>query len=241
MAATVNRLEIVERRLAAAHGTPRLGNPLDPVDDLVYIVLARASKESAYQSAFAALKRHFCNWDSLLIVPRSEVEGQIRHAGLAEKKTETIYEALSLLSRQFGGCTLEPARGWSTRAITQMLCSIPGIQTKTAFCILMYSMDRPVFPVDAHVARVFRRMDLLRPEGPALARLSARRMQFVLPQWIPPHLCYGLHVNLVAHGRSICRAKNPRCEHCVVADFCSIKAGSGLEHVDDSYQETGRG
>ncbi len=52
-------LREVARILAVLHGTPRLGNKSDPVDELVYIILSRKTREEAYQQAFDALKHAF--------------------------------------------------------------------------------------------------------------------------------------------------------------------------------------
>ncbi|MGE5265424.1 MAG: hypothetical protein ACM3S0_18750 [Acidobacteriota bacterium] len=37
---------------------------------------------------------------------------------------------------------------------------------------------------------------------------------------MPPELYYPLHLNLIAHGRAICKAGRPRCEVCPLTDLC---------------------
>ena len=59
-------LREIARILTVLHGTPRLGNKDDPVDELVYIILARKTREGAYQDAFSRLKRAFPSWERLL-------------------------------------------------------------------------------------------------------------------------------------------------------------------------------
>jgi len=46
----ITYLREVARLLSLLHGTPRLGNKNDPVDELVYIILSRKTREEAYQA-----------------------------------------------------------------------------------------------------------------------------------------------------------------------------------------------
>ena len=73
-------LREVARVTAAIHGTPRLGNQNDPVDELVYIILARKTREDAYQAAYTALKARFASWDELLDAPRDVVTTLVHSA-----------------------------------------------------------------------------------------------------------------------------------------------------------------
>src|SRR5262249_25439057 len=70
--AGISFLREIARILAILHGTPDLGNKQDPTDELVYILLARHTREGAYQQAYEALKRRFATWDELLDAPREE-------------------------------------------------------------------------------------------------------------------------------------------------------------------------
>ena len=78
-------LREMARILAAVHGTPRLGNKEDPVDELVYIILARKTREDAYQQTFDALKSAVRpTWDDLLLdAPRRVVERLVHSGGLS--------------------------------------------------------------------------------------------------------------------------------------------------------------
>jgi DNA (cytosine-5)-methyltransferase 1 len=214
-------LREVARILAAVHGTPRLGNKEDPVDELVYIILARKTREDAYQAAFASLKKNFANWDDLLDAPREVVTALVHSGGLSGKKTTSLYGALEKLRETFGSCTLEPARQWSDEELERFLCSLPEISRKSAYCIMMYSLGRKVFPVDTHVGRTLTRLGPYRALGLSLAGLDHKKLQAELTGLVPPNLRYSLHVNLVAHGREVCRAVRPLCERCEVRNLCA--------------------
>ena len=53
----ISHLREVARILAVLYGTPDLGNKPDPTDELVYIILARKTREGAYQQGFNALRQ----------------------------------------------------------------------------------------------------------------------------------------------------------------------------------------
>ncbi len=207
--AGISFLREVARILSVLYGNPDLGNKHDPVDELVYIILSRKTFEDAYQNGFELLKARFSSWDDLLDAPRKEVESLIRSGGLSEKKTTSLYGAPGKLWDTFGHCTLEPARVWDDDKLEEFLCSLPEIQRKSAYCIMLYAFGRTVFPADTHVGRILARLGPYRDVGLELDGLDHKQLQKTLADLIPPNLRYSLHVNLVAHGRDVCRAIKP--------------------------------
>jgi DNA (cytosine-5)-methyltransferase 1 len=216
----ISFLRELARMMAILHGTPDLENKGDAVDELVYIILSRKTREEAYQLAFASLKARFRSWDDLLDTERDEVEELLRPSGLGGKKTVSIFGALGKLKERFGTCTLEPARSWSDEELESFLCSLPELHRKSAYCIMMYAFGRAVFPVDTHVGRTLARLGPYRELGLELRGLDHKQLQMVLADLIPPVLRYSLHVNLVMHGRDVCRAVKPLCGECHVRSFC---------------------
>ena len=77
---------------------------------------------------------------------------------------------------------------------------------------MMYSFGRKVFPADTHVGRVLTRIGPYRELGLSLDGLDHKKLQRELAELMPPNLRYSLHVNLVEHGRAVCRSPKPLCE-----------------------------
>lgn len=216
----ISHLREVARILAVLYGSPDLGNKQDPTDELVYILLARHTREGAYQRTFEALKQRFPTWDELLDTPREEVERLVYSGGLSGKKTLALYAALARLRETFGSCTLEPARDWSDEKLEAFLCELPEIQRKSAYCVMMYSFGRAVFPADTHVGRVLGRIGPYRDLGLSLDGLDHKKLQKELADLVPPNLRYSLHVNLIEHGRAVCKSPRPLCDRCELRNFC---------------------
>lgn len=230
----IAHLREVARVLEVLHGTPRLGNHDDPVDELVYIILSRKTREAAYQSAYDALKSAFPDWDTLLAARSSKVTRLIHSGGLSDKKTESITAALTALVERFGSCTMEPARDWSDEELCGFLCSLPELSLKSAYCIMLYSFGREVFPSDTHVGRILSRVGIYRELGLDLEGLDHKKLQKILTDLIPPNLRYSLHVNLVAHGRTTCTAGKPRCDECAIRKFCAYYRKQEVARVEAS-------
>jgi endonuclease III len=168
----ISHLREVSRILAILYGSPDLGNKPDPTDELVYIILSRKTREGAYQQGFDSLKKRFRTWDDLLDAPRSEIEKLVFSGGLLGKKITSLYGALGKLRETFGSCTLEPARDWPDEKLEAFLCELPEIQRKSAYCVMMYSFGRQVFPADTHVGRVLSRIGPYRELGLSLDGLD---------------------------------------------------------------------
>ena len=215
-----SELLTVTSLLSSTYGTPDLGNKQDPIDELVYIILSRRTREGAYQAAFDALKQRYATWEGLAAAPAGEIESAISFSGLGRRKARSLKLALGALIERFGECTLEPTREWDDAAVRELLCTLPEIGAKSAACVMMCSLDRPAFPVDAHVGRVLERLGLFRRVAIDLEGRDHKVKQRLLWDAVPPSLRYPLHVNMLVHGRLVCLPHRPRCGVCVIAQHC---------------------
>jgi endonuclease-3 len=77
-------------------------------------------------------------------------------------------------------------------------------------------LDKPAFPVDTHINRVTKRLGLIGE------KVTVEKAHELLEQILPEEIYYPFHLNVIAHGREVCKARNPRCEICVLQDICSM-------------------
>jgi len=99
------------------------------------------------------------------------------------------------------------------------LVTLPGVGRKTANVLRSVGMDLPGLPVDTHVGRLSRRLDLTKETDPVKAELALNAM-------VPARERGVFSLRLILHGRAVCLARRPRCAECVLADFCP-SAGTG--------------
>ena len=196
------------------HGSPRHGNPKDPLDCLVYVMLSRKTPIPTAGKLFRKLKRKFPTWGEMAATDVDAVRGAIRGGGLEATRAKHLHGVVETLRTEFGSASLNRLRKWSNQRCLDFLTRLPGVGKKSALCVMMYGLNRKVFPADAHCIRILTRLGVL-PEG-----LEHRPAQVQLLKKVPREYAYRLHVNLVAHGQSICTARNPRCGSCAVRQFC---------------------
>jgi endonuclease III len=90
--------------------------------------------------------------------------------------------------------------------------------------VMIFTWDRPEIPVDTHVKRVGTRLGLFRP-GASFDEAHDEIMKMV-----DPEDAYEFHINLIRHGRAICKAQRPRCDGCPLLRMCpfgrALRAGT---------------
>jgi endonuclease-3 len=204
----------VYQKLETAYGNPQWREHLSPVDELISTILSQSTSDTNRDRAFNALKKHYPDWEILLDAPVEEIIDTIRSAGLANQKGPRIQGALQYIKERRGKLTLDfladlpvdEARAWLTK--------IHGVGIKTASIVLLFSFDKPVFPVDTHVHRISRRLGLIGP------KVSAEKAHAILEELGDPQTFYAMHLNFIQHGRQICLARNPHCERCRLQEGC---------------------
>jgi endonuclease III len=213
-ASELARLKRVARLLSKTYHEPRLGNKDDSLDELIYIILSGKTAEGSFSRTYRALHSAFPNWFTILKTRRGAVARIIKRGGLSMKKEGQIRGLLSNLERSGVRNLRRALEPLSDRDAERLLTALPGVGLKTARCVLMYSLSRHVFPVDANVNRVLSRL------GFAAGRRLTDDEHNEIQSRIPPRLRYSLHVNLVAHGRAVCRPVRPACDRCRVEPVC---------------------
>lgn len=183
-------------RLQAAYGSPRLGNPRAPLDDLVFIIASNRTGAAAAQQVYKALRQRFPQWEGLATVSGVKLAKILAPVGLANKRARHLIGIAKRLKTDFGHVTLKPLAPLPDIQIENYLISLPGVSEKVAKCVLLYGFDRPVLPVDVHVHRVTRRLGWHNHS-------RADQSHDTLESIVPKALRYGFHTNAIAHGRAI--------------------------------------
>ena len=178
-------------------------------------VLSQHTSDVNTARAFASLKERFATWEEVASARTADVEEAIRPGGLAAQKAPRIQAILDEIEGREGSIDLSRLGDLSDDELEEYLCSLPGVGPKTAACVLVFSMGRDAFPIDTHVHRVTQRLGWIPPNA------SADAAHRVLKRAVPAELRYELHVQLIAHGRTICKARVPFCSECVLLDLCA--------------------
>ncbi|MCX6674312.1 MAG: endonuclease III [Methanothrix sp.] len=186
----------------------------NPVDLLVMTILSQNTSDTNSLRAFAHLKSAFCDYEETLAAPVEAVADSIRPGGLAEIKARRIKEALSRIKQDAGAISLSFLADMEKDEAMAYLLSLPGVGPKTASVVLLFAFSMPFLPVDTHVYRVSRRLGLLSED------VRPEKAQPILERIVPVEKYHSLHLNLITHGRLICRTRGPKHEECALRNCC---------------------
>jgi endonuclease-3 len=103
----------------------------------------------------------------------------------------------------------------SDNEILGELTSINGIGVKTASCVLLFSLDRNICPVDTHVHRTLNRIGIVKTKTPDKTFDQIKNQ-------LPDGIAHQFHTNLIKLGREICKPANPSCSICPVLKECKF-------------------
>lgn len=207
-------MKALHRRLRAAQGDWSPGERLDPLDELIAVLLSQHTSDVNSARAFRTLKSRYPSWEQVADAPVDDIADAIRRGGIANLKARRIKQVLEEIERSEGRLDLSRLRHLSDPDARAFLLALPGVGPKSAACVLQFSLGRPAFPVDTHVHRVARRLGLVGE------RVSAEAAAAALEPRIPPEIRHEFHVQLIRHGREICKPHVPRCSECALFDLC---------------------
>jgi len=205
----------VTRALIAKFGRQTLGNKRNPFDELLFIILSSKTPPDRYKMTYRALKDKYPSADQLAHAKPTTIARVIENGGLAEKKAHQISAITRRLAKEFGRVTLRPLVRMNDQQAEAFLDTLPGIGKKMARCVLMYSLDRPVFPVDVHCFRISLRLGWIFPKITLTDRVADE-----LQAGIPPNLRRDLHVGMILLGREYCQAEKMYCSQCPLLKYC---------------------
>jgi endonuclease III len=209
------RVRAIRDRLRAMYGSKEPRPHGHPIHELVLTVLSQNTNDRNRDVAYRRLRERFHLWEDLRDAPVGEIEDAIRPGGLARQKAARIKQILE-------GLGDPPDLDWLADAprdeALTYLCGLPGVGRKTAACVLLFAFGRPEVPVDTHVFRVGKRLGLISPGA------SPDAAHDELLGVVDPADAYELHMNLIAHGRQICRPR-PRCPECELRRMCPFWRG----------------
>lgn len=199
--------------LTRTYGTPRFGNPPDPLDDLIYIILSNKTNPATARRTYERIRKRFRKWGEILTVPIAVLRSLLKPAGLSVVKSRHIRAALRSIKERFGNCDLKPLKLFESEAAQNYLVSLPGASEKVAKCVMMYTLNLPVLPVDTHVHRIACRLGWT-------SRKRADQCHAELEALVPAALRRNFHVACIVHGRKVCRPRDPLCNYCCINRYC---------------------
>ena len=171
---------------------------------LTATILSAQTTDVRVNMVTPALFARYPTPEDLAAANPSEVEDIIRSTGFYQNKTKSIMGMAQGVSERFDG---------AVPSAIDDLVTLPGVGRKTANVVRSVWFDEPGLPVDTHVTRLSHRLGLTEETDPV-------KIEFALNAMVPAAERGGLSLRLILHGRRVCVARSPKCDVCVLEDFC---------------------
>jgi endonuclease-3 len=212
---TAARILEIDRLLARCYGDrPRSASTPDLLDGLVLTILSQNTSDVNSYRAFQTLKERFPHWNQAAEAGVGEIEEAIRSGGISRVKAARIKAILDMLYEERGAYSLEHLRNMEPRQALDYLVDIPGVGRKTAAVLLLFRLGYPYFPVDTHIFRVGKRLGIIPLKS------NPRKAHDLMDEMVPDDTKYRFHINLITHGRQVCKARKPNCAQCCLNKRC---------------------
>lgn len=213
----------VDSLLKMKFGIPPRANKLpDPIDLTIGTILSQNTNDNNSYKAYLNLRQNINSWNDILDMSASKLEKLIKAAGLEKQKAEAIKNFLSGVYKRNNKIKLDYIKKLSNDDALSELTAFKGIGVKTASCVLLFSLDRNVCPVDTHVFRTVNRLGIVNEK-------QRDRTFFSLNQNFPEGIAHSFHTNLIRLGREICRPQQVSCGICPLVNVCEFNE-KNFEH-----------
>lgn len=190
----------------------RASNP-HPTTELVYsstfellvaVMLSAQATDRGVNKATAALFAVARTPGQMLALGETQLKTYIKSLGLYNTKARNLIATCQILVERHDG---------EVPHERSALEALPGVGRKTASVLLNTAFGQPTLAVDTHVFRVANRTGLARGTTP----LAVEEQLLSL---LPEEFQYNAHHWLILHGRFVCTARKPKCQHCILWDLC---------------------
>jgi endonuclease-3 len=208
------KVKKINALLEREYGIPKRERKTDLLDVLVQTILSQNTSDQNRDRAYQRLKSQFPRWGDILNGRRRVVVEALRPGGLARQKAKRIVDILQWLRKREGKVSLTFLKNMGEEEIKETLGGLKGIGPKTVHCLLLFGLGREAFPVDTHILRAGKRLGFIPEE------IDADKAHSWMGPLVPKGKALSLHLNLIRHGRFVCKPKNPRCTDCVLNKEC---------------------
>jgi endonuclease-3 len=176
----------------------------NPFQLLAATILSAQTTDERVNEVTPALFAAYPTPADLAAANPEDVERMIFPTGFFRQKTKSLITMAAALEARYGG---------EVPQALEDLVTLPGVGRKTANVVRSVGFRLPGLPVDTHVGRLSRRLGLTQETDPV-------KVEMELNGLVPAAQRGRLSLRLILHGRRVCQSRRPRCDQCVLSDFC---------------------
>jgi endonuclease-3 len=171
---------------------------------LVAVMLSAQCTDKRVNQVTSELFKEYNTPEKMLTLTQEQLEKKIFSCGFYKNKAKNILAASERLVNEFDGKV--PA-DWN------VLQTLPGVGRKTANVVAAVAFNIPAIAVDTHVFRVANRIGITNAKNELNTELQ-------LQKEIPKDKWLRVHHLIIWHGRRCCDARKPKCDECLIKEYC---------------------
>ena len=175
---------------------------------VIAVMLSAQTTDKSVNAVTPILFKKYPTLDALYNAPLEDIEEIIKPIGLYKNKAKNLKGIVKDLKERFNSVVPSDK---------EQLMTLPGVGNKTAGVIRAEIFQIPDLPVDTHILRISKRLNLAKKDDEPID--VERKLKKIIPEerWIKSH-----H-QLIHFGRYYCMARSPKCENCKISDMCANK------------------
>ena len=175
---------------------------------VIAVMLSAQTTDKSVNAVTPILFDKYPSLEELNKAPLSDIEEILKPIGLYKNKAKNLKGIVKDLLERFNG---------KVPSNKDELMTLPGVGNKTAGVIRAEIFQIPDLPVDTHILRISKRLNLAKKEDEPID------VEMKLKKLIPEERWIKSHHQLIHFGRYFCTARNPQCENCKISDMCTNK------------------
>ena len=173
---------------------------------VIAVMLSAQTTDKSVNAVTTVLFNKYKSLDELNDASLEDIEEILKPIGLYKNKAKNLKGIVKDLIVKFN---------YVVPSDKDLLQTLPGVGNKTAGVIRAEIFKIPDLPVDTHILRVSKRLNLAKKDDEPID--VERNLKKIIPEerWIKSH-----H-QLIHFGRYFCTARSPKCAECKIKDSCN--------------------
>lgn len=172
---------------------------------VIAVMLSAQTTDKSVNAVTPILFNKYPSLDALNNASLGDIEEILKPIGLYKNKAKNLKGIVKDLIERFN---------YQVPSNKEQLMTLPGVGNKTAGVIRAEIFKIPDLPVDTHILRISKRLNLAKKEDEPIDVEKKLKKLILEERWIKSH-----H-QLIHFGRYFCTARSPQCENCKIKDMC---------------------
>lgn len=175
-----------------------------PYELLIATMLSAQCTDDRVNMVTDQLFKKYTSLEAFAEADLKELEKDIHSTGFYHNKAKNIIAAANQLIEEYRG---------ELPSDIDRLTALAGVGRKTANVVRTHIFHIPSIVVDTHVKRISNKLGFVNCDDPV-------KIEFELMKIFPEDHWGRYNTQIIAHGRSICKARKPDCENCLLREEC---------------------